>query len=309
MAGFFGLFDYSKAGPGVSKNAPQKKSFFLFWELYFRKFWKLCIANLLYALVSLPVVTNGLAEAGLTYVTRCYTRERHAFLPSDFWDAIKKNWKQALPAGLLRVVMLFLFGYDLFFFSQMKEEYAAFSMIGVAVTLCLFVVTTFMYYYVYFMIITFKLKFRQILKNSFALSSAAVWRNLLISFVLLLWYALLTVLFVAAGAFGWIIGVLLMLFVFPAFRSMLIQFVIFAPIRKWMIDPYYKEHPGEDIALRQALGLEVEPEETAQPQEEAVFTDPESAAPQEEQVPRQYSQADMRRFYTKTSPQDDDDQI
>ena len=33
--------DYTKAGPGVEKNAPQKKPFFRFIELYFRKFWKL----------------------------------------------------------------------------------------------------------------------------------------------------------------------------------------------------------------------------------------------------------------------------
>ena len=27
MAGFFGLFNYEKEGPGISKNAPKKKGF------------------------------------------------------------------------------------------------------------------------------------------------------------------------------------------------------------------------------------------------------------------------------------------
>ena len=34
MAGFFGLFDYSKPGPGVHKNGPKKKSFVVF-EIFF----------------------------------------------------------------------------------------------------------------------------------------------------------------------------------------------------------------------------------------------------------------------------------
>lgn len=29
MAGFFGLFNYSKPGKGVDKNAPEKKTIFL----------------------------------------------------------------------------------------------------------------------------------------------------------------------------------------------------------------------------------------------------------------------------------------
>ena len=47
MAGLFGFFDYTKAGPGVSKNEPKKKRFFQFWELYIRKFFRLCFADLL----------------------------------------------------------------------------------------------------------------------------------------------------------------------------------------------------------------------------------------------------------------------
>ena len=48
MAGFFGLFDYAKEGPGVSKNAPKKRSFVVFLEIYGRKFWSLMCAGLLF---------------------------------------------------------------------------------------------------------------------------------------------------------------------------------------------------------------------------------------------------------------------
>ncbi len=57
MAGFFGLFNYAKPGKGVSKDAPEKKRFFLFFELYFRKFWKLLLLNFMYAVITFPFVS------------------------------------------------------------------------------------------------------------------------------------------------------------------------------------------------------------------------------------------------------------
>ena len=51
MAGFFGLFDYEKEGPGISKNAPKKKTFIVFFETFFRNFWKFININLVYLIV------------------------------------------------------------------------------------------------------------------------------------------------------------------------------------------------------------------------------------------------------------------
>ena len=50
-----GLFNrYLKEGPGVEKDAPKKKGIFLFFEIYFRKFFKLLKAGLYYMFESLP---------------------------------------------------------------------------------------------------------------------------------------------------------------------------------------------------------------------------------------------------------------
>lgn len=49
-----GLFpNYAKPGPGVEKDAPKKKGFFLFWDIVFRKFSKLFAANAMYSLCSI----------------------------------------------------------------------------------------------------------------------------------------------------------------------------------------------------------------------------------------------------------------
>lgn len=50
--GIFGG-NYMKEGPGVDKNAPKKKGFFLFWDIVFRKFTKLMGTNMLHFVTSL----------------------------------------------------------------------------------------------------------------------------------------------------------------------------------------------------------------------------------------------------------------
>ena len=105
MAGFFGLFNYEKEGPGISKNAPKKKTFIVFFETFFRNFWKFITINLVYDLISVPVLTNGLASAGLTNVTRNIARDKHSFGLRDFFDTLKKKWKQALPAAIINTLV------------------------------------------------------------------------------------------------------------------------------------------------------------------------------------------------------------
>ena len=104
--GFLGLGNYAKPGKGVRKDEPKKKRFFLFFELYFRKFVKLVELNLLYLLFCIPVITIGPATAAMTKITRCYTLEKPVFLFSDFWDAFKENFKQGLAVGLIQLFFL-----------------------------------------------------------------------------------------------------------------------------------------------------------------------------------------------------------
>ena len=54
--------------------------------------------------------------------------------------------------------------------------------------------------------------------------------------------------------------VLFLLFV-PAFRSFLIQCMIFPVVKRVIIDPYYEEHPDEDIEARRDLNIETNEEE------------------------------------------------
>ena len=313
VAGFFGLFDYNKPGPGVDKGGSEKKGFVIFFEIFMRKFWKLITANLLYVLISLPVLTIGLADAGLTYLTRNYAREKHAFVSGDFFDSIKKNWKQALPIGLINLAATVIIAYDLYFF-YMNSASGIGGYIMLAIMLTILIIFTFMKYYINYMMITFKLSIKQLYKNSLIFAFTGIKRNLLISLVLGLCYAFAIFLFLFVNpAISIIVIIFLYMLIFPAFRSLLIQYAVFPLIKKHMIDPYYQEHPEEGKEERRALNIEdtiVESDDEEAPLfQDTGRTDKEPEETPGRTLPKQYSEREMNhlRSLNKSKNKSDDD--
>ncbi len=281
MAGFFGLFNYEKEGPGISKNAPKKKTFIVFFETFFRNFWKFITINLVYDLISVPVLTNGLASAGLTNVTRNIARDKHSFGLSDFFDTLKKNWKQALPAGIINTLVYAMLFFDIYFFWFSSKGIMA--SVGVGICVCILFIFTVMNYYIWTLMITFKFTLKQIYKNSFKFVFINMKLNLLCFFSLLLVYAVnIGLIFLFQSAFFIVLTLEIFLYIllYPSFRFLLVQFCTFPSIKKYIIDPYYLEHPDEDIDKRRDLGIEVKEEkpqtivnEDGEEESENVFED------------------------------------
>lgn len=265
-----GLFSnrFTKEGKGVAKDEPQKNAFFRFFELYGRNFNKLVIGNLLYVLVSLPVLTGGLAQAGLTYICRSAARDQHTFAASDFFETIRKNWKQSLIVGLIDLAAYGLILYDIWFAYEqlMAAEPTFWTQFYFGVTILLLIIYHFSTYYRFFMIVTFQMKLRTVFKNSFIFALGSILPNLIITVSMVAVYAVGYFLYRAFGFFGLAVDLALYVFLVPSFRCYLTQYCIFAPVRKLMIDPYYEKHPDEDILLRRRLGLlppeEDEPDDT-----------------------------------------------
>lgn len=345
MAGFFGLFNYAKEGPGVAKNAPKKRALFAFTDIYGRKFWKLALAGLLWAITALPIVTRGWADAGLTFITRNFSREKHAFIKEDFFEAIKKNRRNSLIVGILNLFItgVFIYNIALMATKMMPALYLLFGATAdslpaarnlTLVETVLFVLSlmgyvtfTWMKYYIPFLLITFKLNLRQIYKNAFLFAGANMKVNLLISVILIVVYGLLLLpVMLFNNLYVITIVGLLWLSVVPAFRSLLIQYSIFPAIRRLIIDPYYEAHPQADKQLRLNLNLEVEEEtapvketeeteKTEKTEEEnaPIFTD--TLPAKEDNVPKkglpkQYNEKELRRFnrqvQSRTAEEDDD---
>jgi len=259
MAGFFGFFNYEKEGPGISKNAPKKKTFIIFFETFFRNFWKFIPINIVYSLIGILAFTLGLSSAGITNVTRNIARDKHSFGLSDFFETIKKNWKQALAAGFINLIVYIVLIFDIVFFYS--GEGTILQTIGLGLVLAILMIFLMMDFYIWTLMITFNFNLKQIYMNSFKFVIINFKNNILCGIILLLIYAFYVAIAFISGSYFIVVlsfEIIIYLMTFPALRALLIQFFTFPTIKKTIIDPYYAEHPDDDIQKRKDLGLEVE---------------------------------------------------
>ncbi len=254
MAGIFGgLFNYDKEGPGVEKDAPKKKGFIVFFEIFFKNFWKLAVCSVWFIALCIPVITSGLAFAGFTNVVRNIALDRHSFGTSDFFDTIKKNWKQALAAGIINIIILLILAGDIVFFYKSTD--GAIMLVGLAVVATVLFLFIMMQFYMWTIMITFKLKLKQIYVNSFKFALIGLKRNVLVILINLLSFAAIFGMLMINVNIITMLATALVIFVIPPFNFMVIQFNTFEKIKKLMIIPYYKDHPDEDLELRRSMGI------------------------------------------------------
>ena len=279
-----GLFksNYAKPGPGVSKDEPQKRRIIVFFEILGRKYWKLAQANLIFlamclvvfALVLLlnnlifNVTQNGVIVnlvsflplsllafpiTGLTYITRNFAREEHAFVLYDFFNTIKKNWKTCLLHGLVSF-FVYYFAFFSFTFYRARSVESMFFLVPMVISIIVVILFTFMQYYVFTMFITFKLKYRHILKNALIFSIAGLLRNILLTVVFVpLWGLVVICLFapfmnsdVEGAATLWMLPLPFLLLGLAAITAFIITFVTYPLIVKYMIAPVYKKEDGTE---------------------------------------------------------------
>ena len=250
-------------------NIRKKTAFFRFFELWTGRFWMLVPINFLYSVLSFFILPAGLAQAGMTYVTRNLARGAHSFGISDFLDTVKSNWKQALVIGLLNTFVSLLLIFGILFYYNSEGLIAD---LGLGFLLLCFVIFTFMQFYIWFLVVTFRLSVAKIYKNAFLLSFVGIGRNLFAGVLILAVYAALVFLVILFRHFiALFLAGIFVVFIIPGFQHLLIQFSIFPVVQKYMIDPYYEAHPEEDISLRQNLSLETK--EQPEQKQEPVFHD------------------------------------
>lgn len=273
----------------IQNNAPYEKTAFVrFFSVYFEKFWKLLLINVIFFVVATvdlvllfgvnTLLNNfGLLNgwtvlisflipsllgpfiAALTKLCRDFVREVPGFFWTDFTSALKTNWKQGFGIAFFQNVIILLLWIALpTYYNNM--EHGAFYYIGFGACLLVAVILLFMSYYMYMMAVSLRLKLRDIIKNSAIFAFLCLWRNLGLT-VLLLVVALITFAFVYAvmtSSSGLMWGLLIafcMLILF-GFLFYLVSWFSFPPIKKFILDRYYEEHPEESSA---GLTHKVEP--------------------------------------------------
>lgn len=140
---------------------------------------------MVYALgAALCVMITGPAKCALKYITRNYARDEHVWLWSDFIGAIKANWKQGLALSVLNGLFLFLFVYGLSFYNNMAAATGSYVYLFLQVLLVVLgVMFLLMNLYAWPMMVTYELKFTQILRNSLVLAIGRLPQSVLFGLI------------------------------------------------------------------------------------------------------------------------------
>ena len=115
------------------------------------------------------IAITGPFQAGMAYVTRNWARDEHAFVWSDFKDALIGNWKQSLVISFITglVPLIVYVGYQ--FYGDLGQQNMLF-VVPQMLTAMLGLVWTLALVYFYPMMVTYKLNLRTLLRNAFLLS-------------------------------------------------------------------------------------------------------------------------------------------
>lgn len=123
-------------------------------------------------LILIPCIAiTGPATAGVAYVTRNWARDEHAFIWSDFKDAVKENWKQALPVSLLTAVMPLLVYMGWRFYGQLAAT-QTFMIVPQVLVVMVAVIWSVCVTYIYPLMVTYTLKMKDLFRNGMLLGVA-----------------------------------------------------------------------------------------------------------------------------------------
>ena len=116
------------------------------------------------------ILITGPVQAGMAYVTRNWARDEHAFVWSDFKDALKENWKQALAISAITAVIPLLLLVCWQFYGGMAQTNGMLFVIPQMLTMVLGVIWFLALTFMYPMMVTYKMGLGTIIRNSFMLA-------------------------------------------------------------------------------------------------------------------------------------------
>ncbi len=207
------------------------------------------LTYVLIGLCCLMFFTFGIVNVGTTYLIRNMIKGEHVFLWSDFWYAVKRNFKQAFFFGILDLLLLVLIPYNI--------VYLYFNASNIFITIMFYLTIIFsliyivMRFYIYLLMITFDLKIIKILKNSLIFVVLGIKRNILALLGIVLLIILEVVFLFGFGGIFAFIGIALPLVISFAAGTFMACYAAYFKIKEIMIDPYYDEN-GQPLQQEEA---------------------------------------------------------
>ena len=128
--------------------------------------------------LAIPAITVGPAQAGMTYLLRCYALEIPTFTWSDFKDKMKENFRQATVVCLINLFLTAFFIFDLFFYSQINTGTDIIFTVANTLLLMMVIIFIMMNFYFYPMMVAYELNIKALYKNAFIFAVAKFLPNL-----------------------------------------------------------------------------------------------------------------------------------
>ena len=197
-----------------------------------------------YGIGLLFVFTFGIVNTGCAYVLRNLVQGEPVFVWTDFIYAIKRNYKQAIPMGIIDAIVCVLLPLNIY--SMLLNTKTFFTSFLLWANIFIFIAYFFMRYYIYVQMVTFKLSIFKILKNSLIFSLLGIKRNLCALLGILLGLLLEAIFVFAFGGLLLPFALAAPLILFLSFFAYIKVFASYAKIDQYMIAPYKEEEAVEE---------------------------------------------------------------
>ena len=156
------------------------------------------------------IAITGIATPGIAYVTRNWSRDEHAFIWSDFKDAVKENWKQGLLVSLVTGFLPMAIYVGWFFYGDMAANNPI-MIIPQVLLVMIGLVWSLAVTYMYPLMVSYKLKMKDLLRNALLLAIARLPQSVGIrllhcvpmAIALLLAFFLVNPVYCVLGLFGY----------------------------------------------------------------------------------------------------------
>jgi len=121
-------------------------------------------------LLLIPAIAiTGPVQAGMALVTRNWARDEHAFVWSDFLDALKANWKQALGVSLITGLLPLVVLVSYQFYGAMAQN-SVFFVLPQMLVVGLGIIWILMLVHLYPMLVTYDMNFKTLVRNALLLA-------------------------------------------------------------------------------------------------------------------------------------------
>ncbi len=239
---FYDVFQNVNAITSIEGVSPSTMSLIATYGVQNQVLQSTTLTYVFYGLSALTFFTFGIVNAGTAYVLRNIAKGDPVFVWSDFWYAVKRNWKQALPFGFFDALIHCILIMNIY--TNLTSANFLSSMIF-WVTIVIFILYFFMRCYIYVQMVTFKLSTFKILKNSLIFALAGLKRNLMALLGALIFLLFEIVFLFSTGVVLLPLAIALPLAIMFSTVAYMKVFASYFKIKELIIDPYYAEHPDE----------------------------------------------------------------